>query len=114
LANANRAWLAWLEGDHKQAKQLAQNALDIWQSQKNPFMSYWLSLMPLLAMAVDEGKTKDALSHIHALFSPFQMRLAPELETALLSALELGSTNPNIVLSRLQEVIVSAKGGGYL
>lgn len=57
LVNANRAWLAWLEGDHKQARQLAQTALDIWQSQKNPYMSYWLSLMPLLAMAVDEGKT---------------------------------------------------------
>lgn len=114
LVNANRAWLAWLEGDHKQARQLAQTALDIWQSQKNPYMSYWLSLMPLLAMAVDEGKTEEALSHAQALLAPFQMRLTPDIEAALHSTLQLDSTDPTLILPRLGKAVEMAIATGYL
>ena len=114
VVQANRAWLAWLDNDHLQTKQLAQSAMETWQSQKNPHMAFWLALTPLLAIAVSEKKTDEALAYAQVLLTPLQMRLHPEFESVLLSALEVDPVDKKLSLRRFRDVLEKAKETGYL
>ena len=114
VINANRAWLAWLKNDYLQTKHLARVAMEIWQSQVNPYITYWMVLFPLLDIAVGEKEADEALAHVQALLSPFQQRLEPEVESALLAVLEVDPTNKELFLARCRKAVDVAKEAGYL
>jgi hypothetical protein len=88
--------------------------METWQAQKNPHMAFWLALTPLLALAISEKKTDEALAYAQALLAPLQMRLHPEFESALLSALEVDPVDKKLFLRRFKDVLEKAKETGYL
>jgi hypothetical protein len=74
----------------------------------------WLASILLLAIAVAEEKTDEASTCLQALLASKQMRLPPELESALQSTLEAGSKNKELFLARCKKAVDAAKHAGYL
>jgi tetratricopeptide (TPR) repeat protein len=114
VVHANRAWLAYQEGDLDQARRFAQSALDIWTSLENPYILYFLALFVLFAIAVQEENTDEALACAQAMLAPPQWRLTSEVESTLHSTLEAGSKNKRQFLDQCKKTIDAAKQAGYL
>jgi tetratricopeptide (TPR) repeat protein len=113
LVYANRAWLAWLNGDYDQTKQLAVTAINLWNSQRNPYIAFWLALFPLLATIIAEKKIDETKPIIQAMLAPLQMRLAPEIESALQAVLEVDPSDEERILHLGRHAVDIAKQAGY-
>lgn len=114
IVAANRAWLAWLAGETSQARDFARAAVEIWASLTNPYPVQWTALTVLFAIAVQAENADEALIHARALLDVRQWRLTPEVEAALLAALEPAASAPHLFLSHCRVALEKAKEAGYL
>jgi tetratricopeptide (TPR) repeat protein len=111
LEKAQRAWLAWRDGDYAAAQQAATQAVQGWGEQKIQYPLQWAGRMVLLALAVQEMDLAQATEHARGLFQPLQQRLSPAVDAALQIALDAGGPDP---WKCWQEMIATAKSEGYL
>jgi DNA-binding SARP family transcriptional activator/tetratricopeptide (TPR) repeat protein len=114
VAHANYAWLAYDEGKFEQAQQSAQAALELWRSLENPYAMHWMALIILLAINVRQEKLGEAIACIKTMLTPPQMKLTLEVETALLSILEVDPSNPSLIFNLCREAVEKAMEAGYL
>jgi DNA-binding SARP family transcriptional activator/predicted ATPase len=114
IVAANKAWLAYLNDEIEQAQTLAHSALEIWREHQIEYPMQWSALFVLLAIAEREEKADEALSYVQDLLVPAQQKLPPELESALLSALEAEPADKDLILSRCGAALKKAKETGYL
>ena len=87
MARAVLAWVAWKDGRFAEVERLARDVLSPKPDGEPPFPFGWICLWPLVAVRLAQGRTEAAMNAARELLQPPQMRLAPELEEALLGAL---------------------------
>jgi predicted ATPase/transcriptional regulator with XRE-family HTH domain len=80
-ARANRAWVAWCEGNYGDARSDGMAALDCWHGSAYPFQ--WIALWPLLAVELLAGALASAIEHARALLAPTQQPLPAALAAVL-------------------------------
>jgi DNA-binding SARP family transcriptional activator len=88
-ARANQAWLAWRAGDYRRAEVHGRDALALWKRLPAGHAScafQWTALLPLLALALPNGRLDEAVAWAQALLDPAQQRLPGELAARLQQA----------------------------
>jgi DNA-binding SARP family transcriptional activator len=88
IARANQAWLYWKEDDFREAKRLAEDALDLWKDSSMVLPLKGLAYWPLIEVSLKEGELEKAIGYAKGLFSPEQQVLPPELAAALEKAIQ--------------------------
>jgi predicted ATPase/DNA-binding CsgD family transcriptional regulator len=92
MAHAAYAWIAWCEGDIEETVRQAQAAIDDWGGLGTyPFR--WLALFPLLAVALQQKDTAQAISWGQHLILAPQQRLPDELTQRLTDAVTTWERN---------------------
>jgi DNA-binding SARP family transcriptional activator/tetratricopeptide (TPR) repeat protein len=114
IVDANKSWLANLDGDIEQARAFAHSALKTWRDRYHHYAMQWSALFVLLEIVHQEEKTNEVVSCVQSLLASSQQRLPPKLESALLSVLEANPDHPSLILSRSRVAIEEAKETGYL
>jgi DNA-binding SARP family transcriptional activator len=112
-AEANLGWLAYRAGDSDSAARHCEAALVEWQRLQYPF--HWLALWPLLALALDQDRTADAVDQARAMLDPVQQRPPDDLEALLEEATHAwdeGQTEST--RECLKQALDLAGGMGYL
>jgi len=84
-ARANLGWVAWRQGEMRQAKKMSLNALEDW-SEYYPFR--WLALWTLVDIHLQEGELAKAVELIRQLIDLRQQALPEEGQNKLADALE--------------------------
>ena len=117
-AAANLGWVAWREADEPTAYSQLEQAVVLWQQlpDGHPSASVrWTAYFPLLAMALSEGRLKDAISHARILLKPECQRL-PDVLAGPLTAADAAwrSHEEGAVQHHLVEAIQQAHFFGYL
>ena len=101
-AYANLAWIAWREGDHSRAEELAREAWSNWDSHLHTHRAWaWSPVFPLLGLALRAGRNEEAHALGGVLLDPTRQALPAELEEALRAG-------------RLTDAARMAAGYGYL
>ncbi|MFL5957098.1 MAG: hypothetical protein ACJ756_06580, partial [Solirubrobacterales bacterium] len=86
-ARATLGWVAWRAGDDARAKLEANAALAAYSA--SAFAAHpweWTARLPLLAIALGEGRRADAIAHAQAILDERQQALPARLELALREA----------------------------
>ena len=116
MATANRAWVAWREGNFAEAQANAQAALELWQQGQadyRPF--YWTALWPLLGVAVAQDHIADAIDHARTLLEPTRQPLPAALTAMLEEAINYWDHGqPDAARTHLQRASELAREMGYL
>jgi tetratricopeptide (TPR) repeat protein len=99
-AYANLAWVAWREGDHGRAEELARDAWSDWDDHLRRVWA-WMPVFPLLGVALRSGRDDEAHELAEVLVDPTRQPLPGELEEALRAG-------------RFTEAATMAAGYGYL
>jgi tetratricopeptide (TPR) repeat protein len=99
-AYANLAWVAWREGDHGRAEELARDAWNDWDNHLRRVWA-WMPVFPLLGLALRAGRDDEARELAGVLVDPTRQPLPHEVEEALLAG-------------RLADAATMAAGYGYL
>jgi DNA-binding SARP family transcriptional activator len=84
-ARANRAWVAWREGDWEEAERLARCAWDGWDGYMMQRVIAWEPVWPLLAANLRAGRNEEARSLVDVLLDPTRQPMPAELDEALRS-----------------------------
>ena len=101
-AYANLAWIAWREGDHSRAEELARHAWSDWDSHLHTHRAWaWSPVFPLIGLALRAGRDDEAHELAEVLLDPTRQALPSELEEALRAG-------------RLTDAATMAAGYGYL
>ena len=112
-ANANRAWVAWVEEDLTEAHKYGRIALELWQQVPTDHAScafQWTALWPLLGVALTQGEIASAIEYAQALLDPKQKRLPDALTAVLENAIQAWNTNDKeIVQNQLTHVMKLAQ-----
>jgi tetratricopeptide (TPR) repeat protein len=118
MAQANRAWLAWREGDLAQAEADGCAALELWRQLPASHSScafQWTALWPLIAVAVAQDQVVEASKCLHGLLESTQQRLPGDLETAVgLAARAFEKADAETARIHLAQAIELAQELGYL
>jgi DNA-binding SARP family transcriptional activator len=114
VAEANYAWLAYCEGNKKDAQQHAQTAVEIWRSLASTYPAQWTALIVLFALAVEAENIEDAFAFVGSLLTSSHQRLRVDVESALLSTLEVDLANKALFLHNCRVAVEKAKVAGYL
>ena len=88
VAWANRAWLAWKEGDVDQSTEFGQTAINCWHRAPGIYIFFWLALWPLLAIAVTSQRMDEIQIRARELIDPEQQPLLPPLSGLLADGLQ--------------------------
>jgi hypothetical protein len=85
LIAANRAWLAWRDGDLEATKRWGAEAIADWNrvGRAGPTVFQWTARFPLLAVAVAERRHDDAEKQARAMLDERQQPLPDDLRSAL-------------------------------
>jgi len=114
-AKANQAWLAWRRQDQSAAKQLGQEALQLWRNSPLVYPFQWLALFPLIASALANDCQDEALAFAQALLDPTQQCLPDELNDVLQAAVLANAEQyAGTARAHLERAIKSACEIGYL
>ncbi len=112
---ACESWLAWRHDDFGAARQLAEQALALWEERAPRYPFKWLALLQSMAMDYREGRTDTALEAARALLTPPMARLAGGLEEALRAAVSDRDGQPDPAdPARLGAAVECARAAGYL
>ncbi|MBN2550786.1 MAG: hypothetical protein JXB15_16600, partial [Anaerolineales bacterium] len=111
LEIAQRAWLAWCEGDNRSAQRLAIQAIEGWSEEKILYPLQWAGRMVLLALAVREQDLPQAVVHAQTMLQSGQQQLSPAMDAALQTALDAGVQG---TLENWQQVVAAILAEGYL
>jgi hypothetical protein len=118
MAQANRAWLAWREGDLAQAEADGRASLELWRQLPASHSScafQWTALWPLIGAAVAQDQIAEASGYARALLDSSQQRLPANLETAVgLAACEFEEAGAEAARIHLAQAIELAQELGYL
>ena len=114
-AQANLAWLAWRARNLDAVQQHGAAALSAWQKLPVGYMFEWTGRWPLIGVALLAGNLNQIITHAQVLLDEHQQRSPDALETALSSALLVGS-NGTIEAMRaiFDSVATLAEEYGYL
>jgi tetratricopeptide repeat protein len=83
-ARAVLAWVAWREGDHDRAEELARSARESWDEILNVLrVLAWMPTWPLLGVALARGDEADAVEHARVIVDPTRQPMPPDLESVL-------------------------------
>jgi len=117
-AKANRAWVAWREGNLSEAETNGQAALEAWQQLPAGHASaamHWAALWPLIGVSVAKNQISKAIDYARALLEPSRQRL-PEALTAIVEKAihtwEGGDSNET--RTNLNQALELAQKMGYL
>ena len=86
MAKANLAWVAWRQEDHVEAEKLATEALDLWHGMDDPYGFDWMSLWPLIAIALHLQDSRAAIGFARGLLAENQHPLPETLLNAVRKA----------------------------
>jgi serine/threonine protein kinase len=113
-SKANQAWLAQRERNAEAVKNLALEALEIWDQLRAPFPFRWMALIPLLQVRLEELDTAGAVSCARALLEPHQQFLPGAAADALTSAtLAIGRSAPREAEALLDIALKNLEKYGY-
>ena len=109
LVCANRAWLAWRQGDLDATETWGAAALADWPVDKRagPTVFQWSARFPLLAVDVARDRLDSATEHARAMLDEAQQPLTADVQAALGNATRTGSPNA------LAQAVDLARGYGY-
>jgi class 3 adenylate cyclase len=88
MASANAAWVAWREGNLREAEAHAGAALRTWHQMPTPYLFDWMALWLLIGVALEKGETARAVERARALLDPKQQRLPDELAALVEESIE--------------------------
>jgi predicted ATPase/class 3 adenylate cyclase len=93
LISANRAWLAWREGDIEGTERWGSVALADWPAAKRagPTVFQWSARFPLLALDVERDQLESASEHARRMLDDSQQPLPTDARAALEEATRTGS-----------------------
>jgi hypothetical protein len=93
LIAANRAWLAWRDGDSDATEKWGEAALAAWTEAAGtaPTTFQWSARFPLLAVAVERNRLACASEHARAMLDQGQQKLPLEVRQILKGATQAGS-----------------------
>jgi class 3 adenylate cyclase/tetratricopeptide (TPR) repeat protein len=115
MAKANLAWVAWREGDESNAELLGHEALKLWHGMDDPYGFDWMALFPLIATALAQKKTEDAVKLAEGLFGDNQHPIDEELATATRAAIDLWKEgDKSRATSQMEKAIAIANRHHYL
>lgn len=101
------AWLAWRRGDLAEAEQQGRAALAAWQRHPAPHPFRWQALWPLIAVALVEERTDDAVDFARSLLDPAQQALPPAIEQSLNDA--IAAAQPAAAAESLARAVAAAQ-----
>ena len=114
-ALANEGWLLWHRGDSSSAAEdKCRAALDLWGRLSLVYPFQWVALLPLVALALAEGRLAEAVEHARVMLRPTQQRLADPVAKAF----EDGGTawergDAEAARTHLTAALAQAKESGY-
>jgi tetratricopeptide (TPR) repeat protein len=112
-AEANQAWLYYLDGQWEPAEVSARMAIKQWQMTAYPFC--WLAHWPLLAMALGRDDLGTAVSSATAMLDPVQQRLPDNLNDALERAVQAWEAEESDATRQaLEQALTLARDRSYL
>jgi hypothetical protein len=114
-AEANRAWLAWRDGDLAGAEARGHAALAIGRSVPAGYPFLWLALWPLMGVALAGGRLAECIEHARALLHSVQQRLPEAVASpveAALAAWDAGDAEA--ARAHLEQALPCARSMGYL
>jgi hypothetical protein len=115
MAIANRAWVAWRNGEEQKAATDAQTALGMWDGLPVRYFYDWMALWPLIAMALASGKVEEAVEHSRGMLPPPQQLLQEPVRTLVNKAISAWDASQAAETEELLRHAVSAAGDlGYL
>jgi predicted ATPase/class 3 adenylate cyclase len=85
LVSANRAWLAWRNGDLEATQRWGTIALADWSAEKRagPTVFQWSARFPLLALDVEQDRLESASEHARCMLDDSQQPLPADVRAAL-------------------------------
>jgi DNA-binding SARP family transcriptional activator len=118
MAKANRAWVAWREGNLAQAEANGQAALELWRQLPFGHSScafQWTAIWPLIGVALAHNRTLEAIEHARALLEPMQQHLPDNLAAVVDKAVRSWEeSKTEAARSSLEQAIALAQELGYL
>jgi tetratricopeptide (TPR) repeat protein len=115
MAVANRAWVAWRNGDEEQAAADALAALDMWEGLPVRYVFDWMTRWPLAAMALASGRVGEAVEHARGMLPPPQMLLPEPVQTAVEAAVRAWESDQAMETEQwLRQAVHAAGEAGYL
>jgi eukaryotic-like serine/threonine-protein kinase len=115
MAIANRAWVAWRDGDEEAATADARAALGLWEELPIRYFFDWMALWPLLAMALAAGRIEEAAQCARGMLPPPQQRLQEPVRTLVEEAVQAwDSGQPAEAEELLRRAARAAADLGYL
>lgn len=115
MAIANRAWMAWRDGDEEAAAADARAALGMWEGLPVRYFFDWMALWPLLAMALGAGRIHQAAQCARGMLPPPQQRLQEPVRGLVEDAVQAwDSGQPEETEDLLRQATRAAGDLGYL
>jgi eukaryotic-like serine/threonine-protein kinase len=115
MAIANRAWVAWRDGDEEAATADARAALGLWEELPIRYFFDWMALWPLLAMALAAGRIEEAAQCARGMLPPPQQRLQEPVRSLVEEAVRAwDSGQPAEAEELLRRAARAAADLGYL
>jgi class 3 adenylate cyclase/tetratricopeptide (TPR) repeat protein len=115
MAIANRAWVAWRDGDEEKATADAQTALRTWEKLPVRYLFDWMALWPLLAIALASRRIEEAAEYAHRMLPPPQQLLQEPAQTLVENAVHAwDASQPTETAELLHRAIHAAGDLGYL
>lgn len=115
VITANRAWVAWRDGNLEEAEAYGRAAMEAWQHQQHVYAFQWTGLWPLIGVALTQERLSDVMRYVCLLLDSTQQR-PPETLLAVLKATahawEAGQHET--VRALLQRALPLAQEMGYL
>jgi len=116
VAWANKAWLAWHDGDDDQTEAFGQTALNCWGKYPGgAYVFHWLALWPMLAVYVAQERLEQADTCASGLLDPNQQPLLEPLEQLLENAQKARKLGDNgNTITHFQQALQAAQAAGDL
>jgi tetratricopeptide (TPR) repeat protein len=114
-ARANLAWVAWRKANMTEALENGKAALELWQQSPSSYPLQWLSLYPLISVALAHDRIPEAVEYARGLLEPTQQALPDALRTVLEEAIKTWEKGePEAARTHLDRAIELAQEMGYL
>jgi predicted ATPase/class 3 adenylate cyclase len=109
LISANRAWLAWRDGEAEETERWGSVALADWVAAKRagPTVFQWCARFPLLAVDVEQDRLESAAEHARRMLDESQQPLPTDVRVALEESTRIGSRDA------FQRAVELARNYGY-
>lgn len=112
MAQGNLAWVAWQQGDKEAVWTHGTNGLTTLENTPTPL--HYLVRFPLLALALEEGDVKTAVSHTKVIIHPKAKRLPDQLTEQLTQAVHFADDgNQDEACNYLKKAVQIAQQTGY-